>query len=78
MLRAWIANNELHCTLETGLWNEAGNWGILLADVARHVANAHEEADGTPREQTLSEIRTLFDAELDNPTAEPTGRFADQ
>ena len=31
-----------------GLWADAGNWGIMLVDLARHVANAYEQ-DGRGR-----------------------------
>lgn len=75
MLRAWVAAGGLHCTLLTGTWKDAGNWGILLADVARHVANATEEADGTPRNETLDRIKLLFNTELNHPTDQPVGGF---
>jgi hypothetical protein len=78
MLRAWIAAGGLHCTMRVGTWNDAGNWGILLADVARHIANATEEADGTPSPDTLARIRLLFNIELDHPTDEPSGRFVER
>jgi len=75
MLRAWITGGGLHCTLNIGTWKDAGNWGIVLADVARHVANATEEAEGTPQSETLDRIRLLFNTELDNPTDKPSGEF---
>ena len=77
MLRPWIAGGGLHCTVNIGTWEDAGNWGILLADVARHVANATEEAEGTPRREMLDRIRLLFNTELDSPTDEPSGGFVD-
>ena len=41
MLSAWVAEKGLHCTINVGMWNEAGRnepaaWGVLLADVVRH------------------------------------------
>jgi hypothetical protein len=75
MLRAWVAQKALHCSLRIGVWKEPAAWGILLADVARHVANAHQEADGRDRATTLAAIRKLFNAELDKPTDEPKGSF---
>ena len=63
--------------MNIGTWEDAGNWGILLADVARHVANATEEAEGTPRREMLDRIRLLFNTELDSPTDEPSGGFVD-
>jgi len=75
MLRAWVAEESLHCVIRVDAWQESGNWGILLADVARHVANATEELDGTPVQTTIERIRLLFDAEFENATDEPTGEF---
>ena len=75
MLRAWVANESLHCILHPDVWREPGNWGILLADVARHVANAMEEKCNTPADVTLARIRELFNLELGNPTDDPSGHF---
>ena len=77
MIRAWVADNDLHCSLEIGCWgdNEALAWGILLTDVVRHVANAMLEDKGWEKGETIREIRKVFNAEMDSPTAQPTGRF---
>ena len=75
VLRAWIAKKGLHCALNVDVWDDLGNWGIMLADVARHVANARHELDGADPAETIRKIRALFDAELDSPTDEPTGDF---
>lgn len=77
LLRAWIANHGLHCTLNVHVWDDAGNWGIMLADVARHVANAKHDLDGSDRHEIVRRIRELFDAELDSPTDKPSGDFVE-
>jgi hypothetical protein len=76
VLRAWVANNDLHCSMEIGSWGdkEPQAWGILLTDVVRHVANALAEK-GQNKEETISEIRRVFNAELDSATAEASGSF---
>ena len=50
-------------------------WGILLSDVARHVANALSGEKGLAAEQTLRQIRASFNYEMDSPTAEAKGEF---
>ena len=78
MIRAWIAHQDLHCSLnvETKEGEEENLlWGILLTDVVRHVADALHTSRGWDRSQTIAEIRRVFNAELDEPTAKPTGRF---
>src|SRR3546814_13999948 len=52
MIRTWIAEQGLHCTINVGLYRDNGEhdeataWGIILADVVRHLANAVEERYG--------------------------------
>lgn len=80
MLRAWIANQGLHCSVRIGMYqdrniDEARAWGILLADVARHVSQALEGAYGTPMSAYLANIAAHMKAELDLPTSETDGSF---
>ena len=80
MLSAWIAEKGLHCTLNIGMWHaegraEAPAWGILLADVVRHIANAIEEEHGTDRHRTVETIVNAMSTELDAPTSKATGGF---
>jgi len=51
----------------SGLWEDAGNWGIILVDLARHVANAYEHDWRGDYFEVLGRIRELFDAEWDSP-----------
>lgn len=80
MLRAWIAENGLHCTLNIGMWEangkpEAAAWGILLADVVRHLANAVQEDHGVDAAVTLEKLLHALHAELDEPTSKVKGAF---
>ncbi|MGH9509410.1 MAG: DUF5076 domain-containing protein [Terriglobales bacterium] len=77
MLRAWIAHEGLHCSLNVGSWGdkEEIGWGILLSDAARHVADALFREKGVKQVDTLREIRRVFNDELDDPTSETKGEF---
>ena len=77
LVRAWAAHGGLHCSLNVDSWGEKEPtfWGILLTDVVRHVANALNEAKGWDKNETAREIRRVFNAELDDPTADPSGQF---
>ncbi len=75
LLRAWGTGDGLHVTLAPNLWDEPGHWGIALADITRHLANAYAEMKGIDRVETIKKIRILFDAELDSPTDEPIGNL---
>ena len=82
MISAWVAENGLHCSLNIGMWEtnlttpEESAWGILLADVAQHVANALEQDLGKDRRETLHAIRIAFQEELGKPTSGHAGDFA--
>ena len=70
VLRVWAAaDSPQHLVLRT-TWKDRGAWGLLLGDVARHVANAYAK-EGQERAMTLKRIRELWDGEFDSPPDEP-------
>ena len=73
ILRVWVANQGQHVSLKTGIWDDPFAWGIILADLARHVANAYSETDGLDPSRTLERILAGLNAELDRPTDQPSG-----
>lgn len=80
MISGWIAEHGLHCSLNVGMWeaqghNEPAAWGIMLADVVRHVANALKNANGSdPTETALQIVESLW-VELKDPTSGAQGSF---
>lgn len=75
VLRAWVANGGLVCTLRPETWDDPSSWGIVLADVTRHIANAVKELRGDDSAITIAAIRAMFNSELADAADEPTGRF---
>jgi hypothetical protein len=75
VLRAWLAHGDLHCSLKPTIWPDPGSWGVLLADVARHVALAVHKRGGADPADTLERIRDAFDAAMDDVSASPEGGF---
>jgi hypothetical protein len=82
MLRAWIAEKKVHVAINIGFWEEPARgiderdaWGVLMADVARHIANAHEAEYGRDPRETLTTIREAFEREIEKPTSSHTGDF---
>jgi len=77
VIRAWVAEEGLHCSLNVGLWGdrEGTAWGILLSDVARHVTDAIGKGDRSKREQILADIRAAFEREMEEPTSPTEGSF---
>jgi hypothetical protein len=77
ILRVWIANNAQHVSLQTGIWDDPVAWGIMLADLARHVANSYYIDAGLDKNQSLERIKAGWAAEMDSPTDEPSGQMED-
>lgn len=70
VLRVWASPGKpQQLTLRT-TWKEPAAWGLLLADVARHAANAYA-AEGHDRNEVLARITTMFQAEWTHPTDVP-------
>jgi hypothetical protein len=80
MIRVWLAQGKQHCVLNVGFWearglDELAAWGVLLADMLHHLANAHEAEYGRNPEETLRVIRKALDVELNHPTSSRLGSF---
>jgi|SRR5215475_7788237 len=75
LLRVWVANKGQHVSLRTGVWSDPAAWGIMLADLAGHVANSYQDTDGLDRCKVLERIKAGFDAELSSPTDSPSGKL---
>jgi hypothetical protein len=75
LLRAWVIDGNLHCQLNIGPADEdaAVVFAILLADVARHVANALQKTQGIPAAGTLAKLQQHFNTELNSATADIKG-----
>jgi hypothetical protein len=73
MVGVWAAGGKQHVSIATGLWDDPANWGIMLVDLAQHIANAYKQSKGMDRAVVLKRIRAGFDAEWAAPTDKPTG-----
>jgi hypothetical protein len=80
IIRVWLAEKKVHCVLNIGFWEERGIderdcWGVLLADIMHHIANAHKTEYGRDPQETLNRIRETFQRELKTPTSDRRGEF---
>ena len=74
VLRVWIAEQGQHVSIRSGAWEDPFAWGIVLADLARHVALAQQLQN--PEVVIVVFVERLlegFHAEVENPTDEPEG-----
>jgi hypothetical protein len=72
MARVWIADGKQHVSLSGNLWSDPAAWGLLLVDLAKHVAAAYE-LQGRDYNDVLRRVRAGLDAEWSHPTDQPTG-----
>jgi hypothetical protein len=75
LLRVWAAEGSQHVSLATGIWNDPANWGIMLVDLAKHIARAYQQETGSPYAKSLHRIKDGIDAEWHTPTDEPEGQI---
>lgn len=76
LVRAWVSQGSLHVSLRPDAFDDAIAWGILLADLARHVSLAVEQMQGTDQAKTLARIRAVMEAEFTGPTDVPKGSIS--
>lgn len=75
LLRVWVANNAQHVSLRVGTWDDPAAWGIMLADLANHVANSYYQDAHLDPVKALQRIKAAFDAEFKLPTDSPEGEI---
>lgn len=70
VLRVWTAPGQpQEVTLRT-TWKDAGAWGLLLADIARHAAKAYAN-EGRNETEVLARIQQFLNEEFSRPTDMP-------
>jgi hypothetical protein len=81
MARVWIAEQQLHCSIKVGMYQDTMNisegfaWGVILADIARHVAAAMVTSYSADEASTIREIEASFLDELAKATSDASGEF---
>lgn len=76
LLRVWVADGGQHVSLRYGAWDDPFAWGIVLADLARHITNAEAiHRKGMDEVAFLERMLEGFQAEIDSPTDEPDGEI---
>src|SRR5436309_9413574 len=77
VMRVWIAEQSQHVSIRSGAWQDPFAWGIVLADLARHIALSHELQDQkTDKDAFLQRLIEGFNAEIESPTDEPEGEVS--
>jgi hypothetical protein len=80
IIRVWIAEKGLHTSIRVGVYKDSGinelrAWGIILADVTRHLADAINECEGLDRSIVVEGVVDNMLDELRQPTSKTEGSF---
>ncbi|HYG77226.1 MAG TPA: DUF5076 domain-containing protein [Planctomycetota bacterium] len=80
MMRVWIAHQKLLCSLNVGEWkdsefDERRSWGVMLADITRHVADALMKSEGHDPDRSIELIQKFYLEELKRPTSKVNGDY---
>ena len=71
LVRAWVAQGDLHVSLQMGGWDDPTAWGVVLADLVRHVARFYAEQTHPQPEETIERVRDAMNRELDGEEESP-------
>jgi len=81
MLRVWVAEKQLHCSLKIGMYRDGMGideelaWGTILADAARHISRALHPEDVKAEATALKKILHHFNNEVAEPTSDAKSEF---
>jgi hypothetical protein len=67
VLRAVIVDGGLHVSLRRA-FDDPEAWGMLIADVTRHIARIYANESDMTEGQVIERLREIYDAEMDAPS----------
>jgi hypothetical protein len=67
VLRAAIVDGGLHVSLRRA-FDDPEAWGMLIADIARHVARIYAQEGAMSEDDVLERVRAIFESEMDAPS----------
>jgi hypothetical protein len=73
--RVWAVGHGMEVSLRVATQKDPAAWGIILVDLAKHIANTYQQEDGRNHAEVLSRIRAGLDAEWSTATDVPKGKI---
>jgi uncharacterized protein YqfA (UPF0365 family) len=70
VLRVWAQPGKAQQVTLKPVWKDTAAWGLVLADIMRHVAKAHA-VGGVSEGQVIARVLEAFVAEIGSPTDAP-------
>jgi hypothetical protein len=70
LMRVWIADRRQIVEITPSLWDDPRTWGLLLVDIAKHIALAYAQ-NGHDPEVVRQSVYNAFQMEWNRPTDVP-------
>ena len=70
IMRVWIDGEVQKFSILTDIWDDPTAWGLLLVDLARHIAYAESQNSDQDYKEILNRIKHGFDIEWEHPTGD--------
>ena len=67
-----LPTGEYEMVLNIGQHPDPGLWGIVMADMLRHLANAYSAHQKAPKDKVVERILKVFRAEMEDPSGNTT------
>ena len=67
VLRAVIVDGDLHVSLRRA-FDDPDPWGMLIADVTRHIARIYATESKLTQDQVIERVRSIYESEMERPT----------
>ena len=64
VLRAWVIDKHMQCSLNPSVFADHAQWGVFLADLAHHIATGLSNTHGVDGLETLKGIVGRFEEHL--------------
>lgn len=76
LARLWVGQERLQVSLRAEALDQSGQWGAILAELARHIANSYARGQGADRTEVLDRIVLGFQMSVDHTSDDLTGRIS--
>lgn len=68
LLRVWVTSDDTtHISIDLAHASDAAVWGIVLANLTRHIANVYKIEREADTKTTIQRIAEAFRAEVESP-----------
>lgn len=68
IVKILLSHDKQEFILKSDVWEDPAAWGILLVDLAKHIAISYSQANNLDSKKVLQRIRNGFDIEWESPS----------